>query len=148
MSENKTGLNSSNRKLLVALLFAILLIWGPIEPYGMIARIAYLVILPTLLWFGLGYFTKGLDIDKSTNDRLTRAIAGILAGAFFVGAYLSFTAPYHTVCTQEVQTRDGAECVGDYVGVKGGDKVGAFMSILFGGFASWYAIAKHEEKDN
>lgn len=148
MSENKIGLSSENRKLLVALLFAILLIWGPIEPYGMIVRTAYLVVLPPLLWFGLGYFTKDLDIDKSTNDRLTRAIAGILAGAFFVGAYLSFTAPYHTACTQEVQTRDGTECVGDYVGVKGGDRAGAFMLILFGGIASWYAVAKHDEKES
>ncbi len=140
-----SGLNSNNRNLLVGLLFVVLLIWGPIEPYGMVVRIAYLIALPALLWLGLGYFGSKWKGDELANDRLARGIAGIIAGAFFIGAYLSFTAPYHTECTQSVQTRDGTECVGDYVTAKGRDVSGAFIQVVFGALATWYAISKHED---
>src|SRR5437016_2975041 len=98
-SQNKKiGLSSENRKLLVISFFIVLLLWGPIEPYGIVFRTIYLVILPTILWFCLGYFGGKWQADKVANDRLSRGVAGIIAGVFFVGAYLSFTATYHTEC--------------------------------------------------
>lgn len=140
-----SGLNSNNRNLLVGLLFVVLLIWAPVEPYGMVVRVAYLIALPALLWLGLRYFGSKWDGDEMANNRLARGIAGIIAGAFFVGAYLSFTAPYHTECTQSVRTNDGSECVGDYVTVKGRDLSGAFISLGLGALATWYAISKHDD---
>lgn len=139
------GLNSNNRNLLVGLLFVVLLICGPIEPYGMVVRITYLIALPTLLWFGLGYFGSKWEGDELANDRLARGIAGIIAGTLLVGAYLSFTSPYHTECTKTVQTRDGTECVGDYVTVKGRDLRGTFVLVGLGALATWYAISKDED---
>ncbi|MSR85564.1 hypothetical protein EXS71_03995 [Candidatus Uhrbacteria bacterium] len=64
----------------------------------------------------------------------------------FVGAYLSATASHHTVCTQEVQTRDGRECVGDYIGVKGPDMGNAFILALVGMCTSWYAVVDRKDE--
>jgi hypothetical protein len=142
----QSGLSSGNRNLLVGILAILLLLWGPINPYGIVFRIAYLIILPILLWFILKYFGDRWKAGKSTNDRLTRGILGIVAGVFFVGAYLSFTAPYHSQCTQEARTSDGGyECVGDYVSVSGPDKVSGLMSVAFGIIAAWYSISKRDE---
>lgn len=138
----RSGLSSGNRNLLVAIFFIALLLYGPIDPYGIIIRIAYLIILPTLLWFSLRCFGNMWKTDKSSNSLLTRGVIAMLAGAFFVSAYLSFTRSYHSECTQSVQTRDGNECVGDYVSVPGSDKVGGVMLVAFGIAAAWYAISK------
>ncbi|OGE31538.1 hypothetical protein A3C59_05335 [Candidatus Daviesbacteria bacterium RIFCSPHIGHO2_02_FULL_36_13] len=145
--DKETGLSSNNRSLLVALFTIVLLIWGPIDPYGMVVRIIYLVALPTVLWFSLGYFGKNWKADNQSNNRLARGIAGIIAGALFVGAYLSFAASYHTECTQSVRTRDGSECVGDYVSVPGRDISGTFIYVTLGAVATWYAISKHNDND-
>lgn len=145
-SENKeSGLSSTNRNLLALLVFVVLLLWGPIALYGMVIRTVYLIVLPALLWFGLRYFGSKWEADELANERLTRGIAGILAGALFVGAYLSFNAAYHSECTQTVRSRDEYECVGDYVRVPGGDRSGAFILAMFGILATWYAVAKHTE---
>jgi hypothetical protein len=141
--DKETGLSSGNRNLIVILFAVVLLIWGPIAPYGMVVRIGYLVILPALLWLGLSFFGNKWKSDKLSNERLARGIAGIIAGALFVGAYLSFTAHYHTECTHSVQTRDGTECVGDYVTAKGRDMSGMFIQVVLGVLATWYAISKH-----
>ncbi len=142
--DKELGLSSNNRNLLVVLFATFLLIWGPIEPYGLVVRFAYLLMLPTLLWLGLSYFGRKWKVDQESNDRLTRAVAGIIAGVFFVGAYFAFTAKYHQECTQTVRTSDGTECVGDYMGVKGPDIAEAVLLITFGAVATWYAVSKRE----
>jgi hypothetical protein len=85
-----------------------------------------------------------MKVDRSlssSNDRLARGIAGIIAGALFVGAFLSFTAPYHTECTLSMRTWDGSECVGEYVRVKGPDISSTFIFVGLGALAAWYAIS-------
>lgn len=139
--KEKVGLSRENRNFLVGLVFALLLIFGPVEPYGMLVRIVYLITIPVLVYFFLKSFGKKWAIDES------RAVVACIAGALLVGAYLSLTANYHTKCDQYVQTRDGQECVGDYVTVKGPDKSGAFMQLVFAGFAIWYAIKRKEDND-
>jgi len=139
------GLSQDNRKLIVAVFTIVLLFWGPVVPYGMVVRIAYLILLPTLLWFILGYLGSKLDTNKITNDRLTRAIVSMIAAALFIGAYFAFTADYHTECDHEVRTGDGTECIGDYVTVKGNDKVAGVIQLILGGVATWYAVSKHEK---
>jgi len=144
----QTGLSSNNKNLLVVIFFVVLLLWGPINPYGIVIRIAYLAILPTLLWFSLGYFGSKWKADEMANNRLARGVAGIIAGALFVGAYLSFTAPYHNECTQSIRISDGSECVGDYISVPGSNRVGTVMLVAFGAAATWLAISKHDDKLN
>jgi len=145
--KNEAGLSRENRNFLVGLVFALLLIFGPVEPYGMIIRSIYLIIIPISVYFFLKYFGKKWTMDKISNDYLNRTIVACIAGALLVGAYLSMTANYHTECDQYVRTRDGGECVGDYITVKGSDKSAAFMQVIFAGFAIWYASAKRKESD-
>jgi hypothetical protein len=57
----------------------------------------------------------------------------------------SFISKSHLECTQEIRTRDGTECVGEYKRVSGSDNAGGTMEFLFGGLALWYAIARHED---
>ena len=148
MSLNKSeeeGLSSNNRNLLTIISLVILLLWGPVAPYGLVVRIIYLAVLPTSVWFILGYLGGKWKADESANNRLARGVAGIIAGALFIGAYLAFTAHYHTQCTQSVQTRDGSECVGDYVTVPGRDLTGTFIFTALGIIAAWYSISNHDD---
>jgi hypothetical protein len=145
-NEAHVGLNHHNRALIILVVEALLLLWGPLEPYGIAVRMAYLIVSPILLWFGLGYFGKKWKADHLANDRLKRAIFAMLAGGLFVGTYLAYTSKYHSECTQTVRTRDGYECVGDYVSVSGSDKVGALVQACFGIMFAWHAVV--ESKDN
>ena len=65
--KNEMGLSQTNRVFIVSLAVVILLIFGPIEPYGFIFRLAYLIILPTLLWLALRYWGFSWNIDSLTN---------------------------------------------------------------------------------
>ena len=142
----KPGLSRSNRGLITTIVFIILLLWGPIEPYGQVVRTIYLVAIPVLLWLVLGYFGSKWKAGELENDRLSRGIAGIIAGVFFVGAYLTATAAYHSECTKEVRTTDGGECVGDYVPVKGPDKFDVLVLVGLGIASAWYAITEHKQE--
>lgn len=139
------GLNSSNRKYIVGIVAILLLIFLPDEPFGIFIRTALIVLIPTILWLFLNHFGKNWKMGLTENDQLTRVTSGMIAGAFFVGAYLNLTSKYHSVCTQTVQSRDGTECVGDYISVAGSDLAGAFLLILLGIFALWFALAKHNK---
>ncbi|MFA6304819.1 MAG: hypothetical protein WCV73_02835 [Patescibacteria group bacterium] len=145
MDKVEKGLNFNNRRLIVIIFVFILLFWGPIEPFGLVIRIAYVILLPILLWYFLKHFGQNWDGGKLANDRLTRGIIGIIAGVLFVGAYFYATSKYHTECTQEIQTRDGIECVGDYVPVKGPDHVNAIFLVALGITATWYSIFRRNE---
>lgn len=140
--EQKFGLSNENINLIVILVIILLLLLGPIEPYGMFFRISYLIVIPVLLRYGLMNFGKSVGMDKHSNNRLTRAIYAGVAGILLVSAFSSYNAKYHTECDQYVQTRDGLECVGDYVTVKGSDKSGVVMKIMLSGFAMWLAVSK------
>lgn len=142
--KKEIGLIENSRGSILFIFVLVLLIWGPIEPLGMPVRIAYLIILPIILYFALGYFIKTFGENKILNERLIRGLAAILAGGLLVAAISSFTSEYHSVCDQEVRTRDGSECVGDYVTVKGPDLVGGFFLVLFGGASAWYSIKTHQ----
>lgn len=145
-TKKEIGLSKENRNFLVSLVFALLLLFGPIDPYGIVIRTIYLIAIPILLYFFLKIFGERWQIDEVSNDYINRTIVSYIAGALLVGAYLSMTAKYHTECNQYVQTRDGQECVGDYVTVKGSDKSGAFIQIILASFAIWYAVTKRQEE--
>lgn len=145
--ESVNGLSDENRKFIVILVIGILLIFGPVEPYGLAIRFAYLIIIPTLTWLALKYWGSKWEIDKQSNDQLNRVIAGGIAGALLVGAYLSYTASYHTECDQYAGRGDNRECVGDYITVKGPATSKALMEVAFAGIAIWYAVSKRPERD-
>ncbi|MGK2849021.1 MAG: hypothetical protein ACSLEX_03060 [Minisyncoccota bacterium] len=144
---SKNGLSEGNQNFIVILVLVFLLVFGPIEPFGLAIRFAYLIIIPILALLVLRHLGQKCNMDKLSNDRLNRALLSGIAGALLVGAYLSYTASSHTECDQYVQTREGEECVGDYITVKGPDKGSALIQILFAGIAIWYAVAKRPERD-
>lgn len=74
-----------------------------------------------IVWLALKWSWFRWNPSKHKYDRFQRAIAAGTAGALVVGAYLAFSSPTHDECTQEIRTRDGTECVGEYVTVEGGD---------------------------
>lgn len=143
--KNESGLSDGNISYIVIIIFVVLVLYGPFLFDSLLFRLGYLILVPLVLWYGLRFFGKKWDLDKIDNDRISRAISGLLAGVLVVLAILSLSQKYHSECTQEVQTRDGTECVGDYVTVKGPDKGGAFIELLFAGLAIWHAVSKRSE---
>ncbi|MBU6500362.1 MAG: hypothetical protein KGJ89_00840 [Patescibacteria group bacterium] len=141
------GLSSANRNLIVALVAFALLIWGPIDPYGIIVRLAYLIIIPPLVWFILLKWGRSLRMDFSANDYFNRAVVGVLAGILLASAFMSYTSKYHYECTQYEQTYDGRDCVGDYTVTKGPDYAGMFIEVVLAGVAFWYASSKRIDKE-
>ena len=96
--KSESGLSDENQRLIVALAFLILLVFGPLEPYGQIIRLAYVIFIPALLWLALRRWGPNWKMDHLSNERLYTAIFAAIAGAFLVSAYLSLTASYHTEC--------------------------------------------------
>ena len=148
MNQNKegAGLSGGNISYIVGIICAAIIIFGPVSD-NFIFRSATIILLPAIVWLGLRHYGKKWDMDRVSNDRLSRAISALLGGVFIVLAVLSLNQKYHQECTKEVKTRDGSECVGDFVRVRGSDKSGAFIDLIFAGLALWHAIAKRPETD-
>ena len=147
MEQNKNlGLSNKNRTFILVIIVAFLLLFGPVGPYGMFIRFFYLITIPTLIWIILGHYGKNWKINKLTNDKLTSTLCGVVAGVFLAMSYTSFTASHHSECTEVMQTRDGQECVGDYIAVKGPDKAGAIIELIFASVALYFAVHKESEK--
>lgn len=132
-----------SRTFIVCAVAIVLVIWGPADrswPMWFLIRIGYLVAIPALTWYLLGRLWNRWHPDASTEERLTRSLAGATAGVLLVGAVLAAQTRHHFVCTQEIQTRDGFECVGDYVPVPGPDVDGAAMLTVAAGVAFWFSM--------
>jgi hypothetical protein len=140
--EPQDDLSSSNVRFIVTLVFVVLLLFGPVEPYGLVFRLAYLLVIPTVLWFVLRFVSDWLNVDELQNERINRALWAGLAGAFIVGAYQRYTAAYHTQCERWIESGGERECIGDTVVVSGGDTVGAFLLIAFAIGAAWAATRR------
>lgn len=137
------GLSKKNRNYIVTIVFAALLMFGPVEPYGMAVRFAYLVAIPTVLWLVLRYAADKLDMDPEDNDRLYCGMTASISGMLMVAAYQAATARHHGECTQTVKDGQGGyECVGDIVTVIGPDYGMAFMWIMLACVAFWVAITR------
>lgn len=139
-------LSPKNRTAIVTIFFVALLLFGPVEPFGLFARLAYLVILPTTAWFILTFIGRLFDIDEVSNDRISRALAASVAGALFVAACMSFTAESHSECSHLVRAVDGSrECVGDDVTVPGPDYGAGLMYIFLACAAFGLAISRRSD---
>lgn len=128
------------RVFLVVLFASILLLWAPIDGSRLWLRTGYLILLPAGLFFALRFAWAAWRPSPETSDRLKRALAATIAGVLFVGAYVASQREYHEACTQSVQTRDGTECVGDYVTVPGPDRFEILLLIASGVGAFGYAV--------
>lgn len=128
--------------ILAWIVFGLLLLFAPVQPYGMVVRIAYLVLVPFAVWLGLTWAVSHWQIEVEFTDRLVPVLWGAFGGAMLVGAYLSATSTYHSECTEEIMTRDGKECVGDYVPVDGPDYGMALFELMMAGCAFWLGSSK------
>lgn len=95
--------------------------------------ILFVVIEAVLAWVALGPLWR--HRDSAAKDRSYRTLAGMVAGGLFIAAFSDATAKYHYVCTQEVNTHEGTECVGDYERVAGPDYGRAMLWTALGTFA-------------
>jgi len=145
-NKSKFGLSNENRNFIVTIVVIALLLFGPVEPYGIFIRFAYLIIIPVVTWFCLRHFGSRWKISEFSNNRLMRIITICIACVLLVGAYGSLTSKYHSECDEYANSIDGRECVGDYIIVKGPDKVGALFQIIIAGIAIYYAVSKKTNK--
>lgn len=137
------GLNEKNRNYIVIIVFVALLVFGPVQPYGLVIRFTYLAAIPALLWLALRYGGEKLDLTPDDNDRLNRGITAAIAGILTVAAYQAATAKYHGECTQTVRDgQRGYECVGDTATIMGPDYGMASMWIAFAAAAFWAATTR------
>ena len=134
-----------NQIIIASLTFIALLLFGPTQSTGLVVRFAYLLLIPMAVWFGLRRFRERWGFDPELDERISRALIASLSGVLFVFAYHRLNLTHHLECSQWVPSRDGQECVGDDVVVKGGDLAGAAISLLSSCFAFWLAISKRDE---
>lgn len=118
---------------------------GPVEPHGLVFRIAYLIIVPIAVWFALKWSSQRWPFDAELDERINRALTASLSGIFFVLAYDRLNMTNHLECNQWIQTRDGRECVGDDIMVKGADIAGGAILLLLGCLAYWGAIVENDK---
>lgn len=141
------GISAGNRFFFVALAFFAALILVPNEPHGMVVRILGLIAIPSFVWLAITYSAKWLKMSAVTNVRLARTIGGAITALLLVGAYSSFTSDFHEACTAHEMTRDGQECVGDYVTVEGPDRGQGIMLIMLAAFAGWISVFAKSDED-
>lgn len=138
------------RHFLVGLCTFVFFIWGPDPSYlGVPSWVIHLISTALVLivaWGALKYVWRKWMPDGADEARLASTVAGALAGALFFGAVLALQADSHEECTREIRTRDGTECVGDYVTVSGPDLGAAFLLAFGGALALWYSFRKPEPK--
>jgi hypothetical protein len=136
------------RRFLFGLILFGLLLLAPLDhswPYPWWIRVLFVLLVPTAAWFALKWIWWEWQPDRATEDRLARTLAGGVAGALIVAAVLKAQATSHFECSQLIQTRDGQECVGDYVRVSGADRGGAFVCVILGSFAIWFGMRAPEK---
>lgn len=136
----KRGIDQKNRQLVAAIVFGLLLFFEPFAPSGGVVWILYIAGIPSAVYLGLSYFGKYWKMDQAANLRVSRALFGIISGAFLMFSLQSFTVDQHYTCDQEARNRDEIECVGEYVLVDGADLGSGFIGLLFGSAAFWLAI--------
>lgn len=78
--EVKRGLNADSIRYLIGFEVGLLVLFGPIQPYGIVIRLLYLILIPTITYFILKYIGKNWDAGELENDRLQRSIIGVGGG--------------------------------------------------------------------
>ncbi len=126
-------------------LFAASMLLGPFPLLKLVPRgwpaIALLIIGPVAAWLLLIFVWKQWRPDFAAEDRFGRAVAGVTAGVLLVASGLATQEQTHEVCTQSVRTRDGTECVGDYVEEPGADYFQVLVLVSLAATAFWLSVS-------
>jgi hypothetical protein len=137
-----TELGKTTRHWITGLLAFGLLIFGPLDyDWPVWVRYASLVLLPAASWVVLVAFWRWWRPSREEELRFARGALGVLAGLLFFGSYLAARETSHLECTESVRTRDGEDCVGDYVPAPGPDTFKVFLYAGLGAATFWYSVS-------
>jgi succinate dehydrogenase hydrophobic anchor subunit len=133
------------RNYLAGTIFAVLLIWGPIDhswPAWLAIRIGYVILLPLVVWLLLGWVWNHWQPNNKLEIILERILSGIICITLFVLAALEVTSKIHIGNTQWIQTRDGMEAVGDDIVLQGPDCGNAFVLAGIAILVLWFGVLR------
>lgn len=133
------------RNYLVATIFIILLICGPIDhswPGWLAIRISYLILIPILFWLLLSWIWNSWQPSKKIETTLERILFGLICVALFTLAILEATSKTHIGNTLWVRTREGMELVGDEIVLEGPDYGTVIILITIALFVLWFGVVK------
>jgi len=137
------------RNYLTGTIFAVLLIWGPIDhswSAWLAIRIGYLILVPLIVWFLLGWIWNYWRPNNKLEITLERFLSGIICIALFVLAVLEAISKRHIGNTQLIRTRDGMEAVGDDIVLQGPDWGNVFVLVVIAVFVLWFGVLKKGSK--
>jgi biotin transporter BioY len=133
------------RKYLTWTILVVLAIWGPFDhsqkPWLAI-RIGYLIIIPLLVWFIVGWSWHRWQPNDKLESLLIRCLSGIIFIALIALAYLEATSTTHFGNTQIFRTRDGYEYVGDDILLQGPDIGNVFVLMILAILILWFGVLK------
>lgn len=132
-------------------IFWILLIWGPIDhskQFGLAIRIGYLILIPLIIWLLLNWIWNRWQPNINSEIILERILSGIIGISLFVFAYFEAISTTHIGNTQQIQTRDGMEDVGEYVTIQGANWGNVFLLIGAALLVFWFGVLKKEKNLN
>jgi hypothetical protein len=133
------------KSYLTGTIFWILLIWGPIDhskPFGLGIRAGYLILVPLIIWLLLNWIWNHWQPNIKSEIILERILSGIICIALFVFAYFEAISNTHIENTQQIQTRDGIEDVGEYVTLQGANSGNVFLLIIIALLVLWFGVLK------
>ena len=137
------------RNYLTGTIFAILLLWGPIDhswPAWLAVRTGYLILIPLLVWFLLGWTWNHLKPTNKFEIKLERILSGLICIALFTLAIIEATSKTHIGNTQTIRTRDGLEDVGDDIVLPGPDYRNVFVIVIIALLVLWFGVLKKKAK--
>jgi len=137
------------RNYLAGTIFAVLLIWGPIDHSGsasLAIRIGYLILVPLAVWLLLGWVWNHWQPNNKIEPTLERILSGIICIALFVFAILEAISERHIGNTQLIQTGDGMEAVGEDIVLQGPDFGNVFVLVLIAVLVLWIGVLKKGAK--
>ncbi len=133
-------------------LFLLLLLWGPIDhswPSWLAIRIGYLIFIPLIIWFIIGWAWDYWQPSDKLETTLERILSGAICIALFTFAGIEGTSKNHIGNTQWIQTRDGLEAVGDDIILPGPDWGNFLVFIIIALAILWFGVLKmHKKKSN
>lgn len=135
----------SFKDYLAGTVFVILLLWGPIDhswSYWLEIRIAYLIIIPLLIWVVLSWLINYLEPSNKVEDNLKRILSGLICITLFIFAIFEAISKTHIGNTQYVTSSYGMEAVGENIVVDGANWGSVFMLIIIALLVLWLGVIK------
>lgn len=133
------------REYFVTVIFVSLLIWGPLDHSWrgwLMIRIAYLVVVPLLIWFLLRWIWIRWQPSLAVEKIINRILSGSVSGGLLVSAVLEAKSDMHPGNTKWIRTRDGMEAVGEDVILPGPDWGSVFVLVVLALCFLWFGVVK------